>query len=314
MTEQALGPHSRIILGDALTLAAALPPESVALTFTSPPYHEYKTYGSAPHPADLGRPQEYQDYLEQLARLWQLIYPATMPGGKLILQAANMKTAHTVPATLVPLHWDLTYAAMQAGFLLYDEILWLKMKHHTGSQSGRPLFGSYPYPGNPKMLNSVFENLSVLTKPGSRPAVSPEIKEKSRQPWSFWKEATNGCWDLPSAADPEHPATFSPELARRVIRLYSFVEDLILDPFAGTGTTLLAAEELGRRGLGFELRQEYVRVAARRATAQLAQLKMPFLDEPPAETEPAPPASPSNASSPEQAALLLREPSSEANN
>ena len=265
----------------------------------------------------LGRPQAYRDYLAQMARLWELLYPATIPGGKLVLQAANMKTAETVPATLVPLHWDLTYAAMQAGFLLYDEILWLKMKHHTGSQSGRPLFGSYPYPGNPKMLNSVFENLSVLTKPGARPAVSPEIKERSRLPWSFWKEATNGCWDLPSAADPEHPATFSPELARRVIRLYSFAEDLVLDPFAGTGTTLLAAEELERRGLGFELRPEYIRVAARRATAQLAQLKMPFLDTALPEQLESKSATPEDALEalfPAQAALLPPEPNPETNN
>lgn len=270
--------------GDCLTLAAALPPESIHLTFTSPPYHEYKTYGRESHPADLGRPQEYADYLEQMTRLWQLLYAATVPGGKLIIQAANMKTARTQPATLVPLHWDLTYAARSAGFLLYDEILWLKMKSHTGSQNGRPLFGSYPYPGNPKMLNAVFENISVLTKPGARPAVSEEQKEQSRLDggagdFSYWKAATNGLWEIPSAADPEHPATFSPELARRVIRLYSFVGETVLDPFAGAGAAILAAEELGRCGLGFELHPEYLRTAGRRAIARLAQLPLELTKE-----------------------------------
>ena len=263
--ERRIGAYGRLLEGDALTLAAQLPPSSVHLTFTSPPYHEYKTYGREPHPADLGRPQEYRDYLAQMTRLWELLYAATVPGGKLIIQAANMKTAETKPATLVPLHWDLTYAARAAGFLLYDEILWVKMKSHTGSQGGRPLFGSYPYPGNPKMLNAVFENLSILTKPGPRPPVSPARKKASRLPMEYWRTATNGLWDIPSAADPRHPATFSPELAERVVKLYSFVEELVLDPFAGVGTTLIAAVQLNRQALGFELRPEYAAVAAARA-------------------------------------------------
>ena len=274
MLEQPIGDHSRIFQGDALALAAALPPESVHLTFTSPPYHGYKTYGRSPHPADLGRHQDYADYLEQMTRLWKLLYAATVPGGKLVIQAANMKTAETQPATLVPLQWDLTYTAMGAGFLLYDEILWVKMKSHSGSQGGRPLFASYPYPGNPKMLNAVFENLAVLTRPGTRPPVDPERKAQSRLDIEYWKTATNGLWDIPSHADPEHPATFRPELADRVIRLYSFVGETVLDPFAGTGTAVLAAEELGRHGLGFELHPEYVRAAGRRAVARLAQLSL----------------------------------------
>ena len=272
--ERRIGNRGRLLLGDALALARELPPAAVHLTFTSPPYHEYKTYGREPHPADLGRPQEYRDYLAQMQELWQSLYAATIPGGKLIIQAANMKTAHTVPATLVPLHWDLTYAAMAAGFLLYDEILWVKMRTHTGSQGGRPLFGSYPYPPNPKMLNAVFENLSVLTKPGTRPAVSPEVKESSALPWEFWKTATNGIWEIPSQSDPKHPATFSPELADRIVRLYSFVDDLVLDPFAGTGTTLIAAVKLQRQALGFELRPEYAAVAAARAAETCDQHRL----------------------------------------
>lgn len=272
--EYPIGDRSVVRQGDALLLTAELPRESVHLTFTSPPYHHYKTYGAAPHPQDLGRPQEYEDYLLQLSGLWNSIYAATVPGGKLVIQAANMKTAETQPATLIPLHWDLTNAAMAAGWLLYDEIIWLKMKSHSGSQSGRPLFGSYPYPGNPKMLNAVFENLSVLTKPGKRPDTPPELKEASRLSFEYWKQATNGCWDIPSAADPDHPATFSPELAERVIRLYSFREETVLDPFAGSGTAVIAAEELGRRGIGFELRPEYAAAARRRAISRLAQLPL----------------------------------------
>lgn len=283
-----IGDHSRLLAGDALTLAAQLPPESIHLTFTSPPYHQYKDYGPEPHPQDLGRQQDYQDYLAQLARLWKLLYTATVPGGKLVLQAANMKTAGTKPAVLVPLHWDLTYAAINAGFLLYDEILWLKIKSRIGSQGGRPLFGSYPYPGNPKMLNAIFENLSVLTKPGTRPPVSPAAKAASKLSKAYWQEATNGFWDLPNHGDPEHPASFCPPLAERVIRLYSFVDETVLDPFAGLGTTVIAAEALGRHGLGFELQPQYLRAARDKATAQLAQMKLELKADPAPGTEPPP--------------------------
>lgn len=269
-TAFAIGRHSTVFQGDARELVRELPEASVHLTFTSPPYHQLKDYGPDPdRPENLGRRQPYADYLATMAEIFAGLHRATVPGGKLLLQSANIKPARLPVPQVVPLHWDLTRLLLDAGFVFYDEIVWLKKESYTGSAGGRPLFGSYPYPGNPKMLNQLWENISVLTKPGPRPRPSPADKEASRLSRAEWHEWTHGVWRIESKQDPAHPATFNAELAERVVRLYSFRGETVLDPFAGTGTTVIAAEQHGRRGLGFELQRQYCAVAHNRGQALL---------------------------------------------
>lgn len=137
---------------------------------------------------------------------------------------------------------------MDAGFVFYDEIIRLKKLSYTGSIEGRPLLGSYPHPGNPKMLNQLRENISAMHKPGVRPRRPEPDRGASRHSWEQWREWTCGVWRIESRQDPDHPTTFNPE---RVVRLYSFRGETVLDPFAGTVTAVVAAEKLGWKGIGF---------------------------------------------------------------
>lgn len=124
--ERRIGKHSRILEGDALRLIRELPDESVHLTLTSPPYHDHKEHGDGTDPEDLGGPMPYGDYLARMRRLCQELFRVTAPGCKALLQAANMKRAGAGQPSVTPLHWDLTRLLMEAGFVFYDEIVWLK--------------------------------------------------------------------------------------------------------------------------------------------------------------------------------------------
>ena len=220
--------------------------------------------------------------------VWRLCYRALSPGGKLAFMSANMKERQAKPPRLAPLHHDLVAAAESAGFSYHDEALWLKKSSYTGSPEGRPLFGSYPLPGNPKLLNQLWEYIAVMAKPGKRRRrYAAAQKELSKLSWEQWRAWTNGVWRIESVADADHPATFSPEVAERLIRLYTFVGETVLDPFAGIGTTVIAAEACGRQGIGIELHAGYAAVAHLRGQKlrQLALdgISMPHAAYPPAE-------------------------------
>ena len=134
-------------------------------------------------------------------------------------------------------------------------------------------FGSYPYP--PNIFSTYpYEWITVFSKEGKRKPVSKDIKEKSKlttEEWQKW--AINSIWEMqPAKAKAEgHPAPFPKELPMRLIKLYSFWGDTVLDPFAGTGTTLLAAQELGRKSIGFELNPEYVKLIKNKLAPIISQ-------------------------------------------
>ena len=140
--------------------------------------------------------------------------------------------------------------------MLFDEIIWDKINPISFALKGGVLFGSYPYPPTPKIAHVKKEHIFVFTKDGSR-KVSKDIKEKSKLSLEEWREFTKAIWRIQSTSSKKHPATFPIELAERIVRLYSFVGDTVLDPFAGVGTTIDAAEKWGRHGIGYEISESY---------------------------------------------------------
>ena len=137
-------------------------------------------------------------------------------------------------------------------------------------------FGSYPYP--PNIFSSYpYEWIIVFSKEGERQKVAKEIKEKSKISKEEWKNwAVNSIWEFPPAKATleKHPAPFPDELPKRLIKLFSFYGDIILDPFMGTGTTLKVARELGRSGIGYEINEEYISLAKRKIINTSEQLKL----------------------------------------
>ena len=273
-----VGSHSRLVFSDNLNNnfgVPALESESVALTFTSPPYWNFVDYAGND---GVGYESSYKEYLNSLSTLFCAIAWKTIPGGRLVVNVSNMKSRKSIEGEsfVYPIVSDIIDRAKRADFTFFDEIIWVKGGANAGALKGRVLFGSYPYPPTPKILDSTFENILVFTKPGKREKVCKEVKVRSQLTKYEWRTFTKGIWEIPPDRDPDHPATFPMEIAERVVRMYSFEDDVVLDPFAGSGTTLIAAERYNRIGIGFEISREYEQAVKNKEDKWLRQLRLPL--------------------------------------
>ncbi len=248
-------PESKIYIGDSRNMKE-VPDGSVQLVITSPPYGALKDYEND---AQIGLNQSYEDYINNLNEVWKECIRVLGPDGKLCIDIMplfesgnqtpfNRRVTHTVISDIEKF---MDSTGEMFTFALY---IWDKRKIVRFSS-----FGSYPYPTN---IFSTFpyEWIIVFCKKGKREKVSDEIKEKSKltqKEWADW--AVNSFWEMqPAKAKAEgHPAPFPKELPHRLIKLYSFYGDTVLDPFMGTGTTAEAALELGRNCIGYEINPEY---------------------------------------------------------
>lgn len=273
-----VGGGSYVIFSDNLDKrfgVRVLKDESVALTFTSPPYWNFVDYASS---EGVGYEDSYKGYLDSLSKLFRAIAKKTMPGGRMVVNASNMKSRKSVEGEsfVYPIVPDIIGLAKRAGFTFFDEIIWVKGGANAGALKGRVLFGSYPYPPTPKILDSTFENILVFTKPGKRQKVAKEVKNRSQLTKDEWRDFTKGIWEILPDRNPDHPATFPMEVAERIVRMYSFADDVVLDPFAGSGTTLIAADKHNRRGIGFEIARDYEQAIKNKEAECLQQLSLPL--------------------------------------
>ena len=273
-------PRADIYIGDSRHMKEVAD-ESVQLIITSPPYGTLKDYENEDQ---IGLDQSYSDYIENLNEVWKECIRVLGPDGKLcinimpLFESGNAtpfkrRVTHTVISDIEKF---IESTGEMFTFALY---IWDKRKIVRFSS-----FGSYPYPTN---IFSTFpyEWIIVFCKKGKRPKVSAEIKEKSKltqKEWADW--AVNSFWEMqPAKAKSEgHPAPFPKELPHRLIKLYSFYGDTVLDPFMGSGTTAEAALELGRNAIGYELNPEYktlIEAKLNRATDGAEQMSLEdFID------------------------------------
>ena len=220
-----------------------IPDNSVALSFTSPPYNVGKDYDDD---------MTLDEYLDLIKRVGQDVYRVLKPGGRYVINIANLGRK-----PYIPLHSYFYQIHSQLGFLPMGEIIWQKGKGASGSCA----WGSWKSAKSPR-LRDLHEYLLVFAKQGfSRPdkGVSDISSEE-------FMESTLSIWQIQpeSAKKVGHPAPFPVELAKRVIKLYSYVDDVILDPFMGSGTTCVAAKENGRYYVGFDISPEYCQIAKER--------------------------------------------------
>ena len=222
---------------------ACLPENRVALAFTSPPYNVGKEYDD-----NLNLP----DYLELIRRVGEEVYRVLLPGGRYVINVANLGRK-----PYIPLHAFFYDVHMQIGFLPMGEIIWQKARGANGSCA----WGSWRSAKSPR-LRDLHEYLLVFAKQSfSRPD-----RGQSDIQGDEFMAATLSTWEITpeSARRVGHPAPFPVELAGRVIRLFSYVDDVILDPFLGSGTTCVAAVQNQRRYVGFEIAPEYCQLARQR--------------------------------------------------
>jgi site-specific DNA-methyltransferase (adenine-specific) len=227
-----------------------LPDCSVHMMVTSPPYNVGKDYDE-----DLS----LYDYLALLQRVWAETRRVLVPGGRMCINVANLGRK-----PYIPLHAFITEQAIQLGFLMRGEIIWNK----AASASPSTAWGSWKSASNP-ILRDVHEYILVFCKeafkrpnPAKRLSTitRDEFLEYNKSVWNFSAE---------SARKVGHPAPFPVELPRRLIQLYTFEDELVLDPFMGSGQTALAAQKSGRHFVGYEIDQKYVDLATRRIQENL---------------------------------------------
>lgn len=261
-------------VGDARELDW-LADESVHLVVTSPPYWTLKKYNE--HPDQLGGVAEYGAFLDDLDRVWRHCNRVLVEGGRLVCVVGDVciarrrnKGRHMV----VPLHADISVRCRRIGFDYLTPIFWHKIANARYEVENGSAFLGKPYEPNAIIKNDV-EYILMLRKPGSYRTPTDEQRKLSRLSKEEHAKWFRSSWtDLPGASTKNHPAPFPVELAYRLVRMFSFVGDIVLDPFVGTGSTIIAALRARRAAIGVECDPRYATLASRRVRAELGQLPL----------------------------------------
>ncbi len=252
--------HS-LFLGDARRMSS-LSAESIHLVVTSPPYWTLKEYRHTP--GQLGDVKDYEEFLDQLDQVWEHCYRALVPGGRLICVVGDVclsRRKNEGRHTVVPLHASIQEHCRRIGFDNLAPIIWHKISNAVYEVENGSTFLGKPYEPNSVIKNDI-EYILMERKPGGyrTPDLSTRIlsviSAENHKKW--FQQIWTG---LTGASTRYHPAPFPLELAERLIRMFSFVGDTVLDPFMGTGTTTIAASKCGRNSIAFEIDEEYFKFA-----------------------------------------------------
>src|SRR5438105_9159550 len=262
-----------MILGDAGDLAF-IPSESVHLVVTSPPYFNLKPYASDADGRQLGRFDDYEAFLDELDRVWCECARVLVPGGRICCVIGDILIPRRVDGRhrVLPLPSDIQVRSRNIGLDNLTPILWFKIGNRTNESGG----GSSGYHGKPYQPGAIIKNdhehILMLRKPGgyrTTPMIQKALSMLQRDEMDSWMRPV---WsDIRGASLRDgHPAPFPPELAERLIRMFSFAGDTILDPFAGSGSTAVAAVRTGRNSISVEIEDAYLVAAMRRAAREAA--------------------------------------------
>ena len=265
---------NKVFFKDARKMAE-LPDNSVHLIVTSPPYFNIKDYSldgyqknkkSEKAKGQIGDIADYKKYISEMLRVWQECQRVLKPNGKLIVNTPLMpmlkKNFNThYNRDIFDINSDIENSILNnTGLFLLDIYIW-----NRTNPSKKLMFGSYPYPRNFYAQNTI-EFITVYVKDGTSENNLPkDIKEKSKLTEKEWIEFTKQIWNIPipgrgDLAFGEHSAIMPEEIVRRCVRLFTYVGDIVLDPFAGSGTTLKVAKELKRNYVGYEISKSYERI------------------------------------------------------
>ncbi len=234
-----------------------MPGESVQLVVTSPPYWQLKDYG---HKGQIGYNDTYEEYINNLNLVWNECFRVLSPGCRLCVNIGDQfaRSVYYGRYKIIPIRTEIIKFCETAGFDYMGAIIWQKVTT-TNTTGGATIMGSFPYPRN-GIVKLDYEFVLIFKKLGISPKVSMERKEKSKLTTKEWNEYFYGHWNFPGERQGQHLAAFPEELPRRLVRMFSFTEDTVLDPFLGSGTTALAARNLGRHSIGYEINPKFLPV------------------------------------------------------
>lgn len=251
----------RLINGDARDLSF-LPDESIHLVITSPPYWNLKKYND--NPSQLGHIDDYEHFLGELRKVWEHVFRVLVPGGRLVCVVGDVCVSRRQFGRhlVFPLHSDISVICRRIGFDNLNPIIWHKIANASFEVENGSKFLGKPYEPNAIIKNDI-EFILMQRKPGGYRKPTDEQRRLSKIDRKDFNEWFQQIWTIPGASTRKHPAPFPIELANRLVRMYSFFGDTILDPFCGSGTSLIAALGNGRNGIGVEIDPEYCRMAAK---------------------------------------------------
>jgi len=252
----------RLFQGDARSFHY-LPDASVHLVVTSPPYWKLKRYNDSP--GQMGHIQDYDAFLADLAEVWKETFRVLVPGGRLVCIVGDVCLSRREFGrhVVMPLHADICVICRKLGFDNLNPIIWHKISNAVFEANTSSKFLGKPYEPNAIVKNDI-EFILMQRKPGGYRQPTDEQRRLSMIPKECFNEWFRQIWTLTGASTKEHPAPFPFELANRLIRMFSFQGDTVLDPFCGSGTTMLAAMKCGRNSIGIEIDPDYCRMSMRR--------------------------------------------------
>jgi DNA modification methylase len=249
-----------------------IPDESVHLVVTSPPYWTLKEYPK--HKGQLGFISDYEEFHDELDRVWRHCLRVLVPGGRLVCVVGDVCLSRKRHGRhmVMPLHADIVVRCRRIGFDNLTPILWYKISNAKYEiENGSAGFLGKPYEPNAIIKNDI-EFILMLRKAGGYRQPTEEQRDLSRLSKEEHHDWFQQVWTLTGESTRKHPAPFPTELAYRLVRMFSFTGDTVLDPFMGTGTTLLAAANCGRNGIGIEIDESYLRDAKTRLESQPQEL------------------------------------------
>lgn len=250
--------NQRLVLGDSRHIRE----ESVHLVLTSPPYWTIKKY--EPIEGQLGVIENYEEFLDELDKVWKRCYDILVPGGRAVIVVGDacLPRRKYGRHLIMPLHSSIQERCRRLGFDNLAPIIWYKIANVSLEvESGR--FLGKPYEPNAIIKNDV-EYILFVRKPGGYRKPDSVKRVLSIIPEEEHHEYFQQIWTIQGASTRLHPSPFPLKLAERIVRMFSFVGDTVLDPFMGSGTTLLAAGIWGRNGIGYEIDTKYVQYAYKR--------------------------------------------------
>ncbi len=260
-------PKTTVIIGDSRNMNE-LKDESMHLVVTSPPYWQLKDYGNG---SQIGFNDTYEEYINNLNLVWNECYRVLHEGCRLCVNIGDQfaRAVYYGRYKVIPIREEIIRFCETIGFDYMGAIIWQKVTT-CNTTGGATVMGSFPYPRN-GIIKLDYEFILIFKKLGNPPKVSREIKEKSKLTTEEWNEYFYGHWNFSGEKQDKHLAMFPEELPKRLIKMFSFVGDTVLDPFLGSGTTCLAAKNLGRNSIGYEINEDFLPVIKERLNTKSRQ-------------------------------------------
>lgn len=260
----------KIVMGDSRKMEEVID-ESVHLVVTSPPYWQLKDYG---HVHQIGFDHSYEDYINNLNLVWKECYRVLQPGCRLCVNIGDQfaRSVYYGRYKVIPIRTEIIKFCETIGFDYMGAIIWQKVTT-TNTTGGATIMGSFPFPRN-GIIKIDYEFILIFKKLGDSPKPTKEAKALSKLTTSEWNQYFTGHWNFSGEKQDKHLAMFPEELPKRLIRMFTFVGDTVLDPFLGSGTTSLAAKNLVRNSIGYEINTSFLTTIQKKLAVDASQLTM----------------------------------------